>query len=243
MTHSSLPINTTDLNSFTDKSFSLLHSKQKESLANAVSGVLVANSLIPSKIGEGLAELKGRHPKHTKKQVDRLLSNEAIDVNYCQNVLAQFLIGNRSRIYVAKDWTVFHKDSQMIITLKLVTTHGRATPLLWKTVSSKNIKGKKNNHVKELLFKLRQLAPKTCEVIVLADREFGTLKTMKYLREMLGFHYILRIKRNFTVTSSDNKKRLAHEWISGEETKSIDNAKITVKDYPIKKVVIIVYLV
>ena len=112
-----------------------------------------------------------------------------------------------------------------------MTTHGRATPLLWKTVSSKNIKGKKNNHVKELLFKLRQLAPKTCEVIVLADREFGTLKTMKYLREMLGFHYILRIKRNFTVTSSDNKKRLAHEWISGEETKSIDNAKITVKDY------------
>jgi hypothetical protein len=68
MTHSSLPINTTDLNSFTDKSFSLLHSKQKESLANAVSGVLVANSLIPSKIGEGLAELKGRHPKHTKER-------------------------------------------------------------------------------------------------------------------------------------------------------------------------------
>ncbi|MFO8832193.1 IS4 family transposase, partial [Legionella pneumophila serogroup 3] len=188
--------------------------------------------------GDGLAEAQGLLPKHAKKQVDRLLSNEAIDPVNFQCSLARFLIGNRRRIYVTIDWTVFHKDKQMTLALRLVTTHGRATPLLWETVSTKGIKGKKNDYVDMLLDRLKQIVPVACQVVLLGDREFGTLRMFEKLSKSFGFDYIFRIKRNFTITSQKKIKRLAHEWINREETISLDNPKVTTRDYLVKKVVI-----
>jgi len=40
------------------------------------------------------------------------------------------------------------------------------------------------------------------------------------------------------ITSQKKIKRLAHEWINGEETISLDNPKLTTTDYLVKKVVI-----
>lgn len=227
-----------ELKPFTQKYFSELHAKQQSSLCNAVAGVIESNSLMVTKIGEGLAKRKGLKSKHAIKQVDRLLSNDNFDPVFMQNRLATFLIKNRSRIYVAIDWTVFAKDSQMTVCLRLITTHGRATPLLWQTVSTVDLKGKKNDYVFAILERLRILVPKCCDVVLLGDREFGTLNMFEKVHKTLGFHYILRIKRNFTVTTKDGKKCLAHECIKGEETICHDDAKLTVKDYSIKKVIV-----
>ena len=82
---------------------SKVHVKRLSSLEDAVLGALVSDSLQPSKMGDGLAQSKGLLPKHARKQVDRLLSNEGIDVAVFQNELAQFLIANRKRIIVAMD--------------------------------------------------------------------------------------------------------------------------------------------
>lgn len=60
---------------------------------------------------------------------------------------------------------------------------------------------------------------------------------MKKLKEVLDFDYILRIKRNFTVTDKESNKKLAHEWLN-QETTCLDDAKITGASYPVKKVVI-----
>jgi hypothetical protein len=92
------------------------------------------------------------------------------------------------------DWTVFAKDGHMTITLRLITNHGRATPLIWKTVSVDGLKGNKNKHVSSLLEKLRTIVPESTQVILLADREFGTLNQMKHIKEALKFDYILRVK-------------------------------------------------
>lgn len=217
----------------------MLHVKQMESLGNAVTGVLKSGSLMCSKIGEGLAASRGLFPKHAKKQVDRLLSNEAIDVSFCQYQLTKLLVSNRSRISVAMDWTVFAKDKQMTLTIRLITKHGRATPLLWSTVSTEGLKGHKNEHVFSMFERLRRIIPRSTQVIVLADREFGTLNNMKHLKDMLGFDYILRIKRNFTVTDSLRKtKKPAFEWLRSGEHACVENGYITVKEYPVKKVVI-----
>ncbi len=40
-----------------------------------------------------------------------------------------------SRPFARPDWTEFDADNQSTIALYLVTKHGRATPLLWKTVA------------------------------------------------------------------------------------------------------------
>lgn len=216
-----------------------LHQKRQASLADGVLGVLTSQSLKPADIGRGLAEAKGLLPKHTVKQVDRLLSNKAIDSTIQQSYLTRLLIQNRQRIVVAMDWTVFAKDQHMTITLRLITRHGRATPLLWKTVSAVGLKGHKNDYVFMLFEKLKRIVDDSTQVIILADREFGTLNNMKKLKDELGFDYILRIKRNFTIADCDKtKKQLAHEWLDKNDAICVDDAFITVQEYQISKVVI-----
>jgi len=239
MTTAIVPAKPSQVNTFLTINLEpVLHAKRLASLGDAVLGTLTSQSLQPSKIGDGLAIAKGLLPKHARKQVDRLISNHGIDVDICQDKLALLLISNRQRIYLAMDWTVFAKDGHMTITLRLVTTHGRATPLLWRTVSVIGLKGNKNSHVFALLEKLRSFVPASCQVIVLADREFGTINNMRKLKEELEFDYILRIKRNFTVTDKLGNKKLAYEWLNQQAATCIDNGSITVENYAVKKVVI-----
>ena len=58
-----------------------LHAKRILSLANATLGVIKSASLAVNTIGQGLALARGLLTKHAIKQVDRLLSNEGIDVD------------------------------------------------------------------------------------------------------------------------------------------------------------------
>ena len=60
-----------------------LHAKRVLSLVNATLGVLVSASLAVHAIGQGLAQALGKLSKlskHGVKQVDRLLSNQGVDV-------------------------------------------------------------------------------------------------------------------------------------------------------------------
>ena len=58
-----------------------LHAKRIFSLAGATVGAIEASSLAVALIGQGLALTRGLLPKHAIKQVDRMLSNEGIDVD------------------------------------------------------------------------------------------------------------------------------------------------------------------
>jgi hypothetical protein len=82
-------------------------------------------------IGHALAQARGLVTKHAVNQVDRLLSNNGIDVwdSFARWVPHQ--IAGRQDILVAMDWTDFDRDGQSTLVLSLVTSHGRATPLLW----------------------------------------------------------------------------------------------------------------
>jgi len=58
-----------------------VHAKRVYSLANATLGVISSSSLAVNTIGQGLALARGRLTKHAIKQVDRLLSNQGIEVD------------------------------------------------------------------------------------------------------------------------------------------------------------------
>jgi hypothetical protein len=105
-----------------------LHAKRIASLAGATLGVMQAASLAVAMIGQALA--RGRVTKHAVKQVDRLLSNEGIDVWDCFARWVPYQIGERRNLLVAMDWTDFAHDDQASLVLSLVTGHGRAAPLL-----------------------------------------------------------------------------------------------------------------
>ncbi|KAF2988746.1 hypothetical protein OGR47_19045 (plasmid) [Methylocystis sp. MJC1] len=57
-----------------------LHVKRVCSVSNAVLGVMTSASLAVALVGQALAQARGKAAKHAIKQVDRLLSNQGIDV-------------------------------------------------------------------------------------------------------------------------------------------------------------------
>jgi len=111
-----------------------VHAKRVYSLANATLGVISSSSLAVNTIGQGLALARGRLTKHAIKQVDRLLSNQGIEVDELFMRWVPYMVGQRATIVVAMDWTDFDADNQSTIMLSLISNHGRSTPLVWLTV-------------------------------------------------------------------------------------------------------------
>src|SRR4051794_9204737 len=120
-----------------------LHAKRVLSLAGATLGVIESASLAVGMIGQGLALARGRLTKHAVKQVDRLLSNPGIDVDALLRHWVPDVVGSRSSITVAMDWTSFDADGQTTIMLSLLCGHGRATPLVWLTVETATLKARR----------------------------------------------------------------------------------------------------
>ena len=136
-------------------------------------GVLTSASLAIHAVGRGLAQAMGTLTKHGVKQVDRLLSNRGVDVWAFFAYWTPFIVGARTEVVVALDWTSFAADGQDTIVLSMVTGHGRATPLLWKTVASSTLKGNQRRYEYEVLCRLREVLPAGVKVTVVADRGFA----------------------------------------------------------------------
>jgi len=176
-----------------------VHATRVLSFASGVVGVLHAAALGVHAIGRGLADAMGLDPKHAVKQVDRLLSNAGITVWQWFEQWVTFVVAARKEIVVALDWTEFDKDDQATIALYLITSHGRATPLLWKTVRKSELKNRRNDYEAEVIERLHEILPDDIDVTVLADRGFGDQKLMSYL-QMLGWFYAIRFRQVIHVT-------------------------------------------
>ena len=73
-----------------------LHAKRVLSLANATLGVLTSASLAIHAVGRGFAQAMGTLTKHGVKQVDRLLSNQGIDVWTYFAYWVPYIVGART---------------------------------------------------------------------------------------------------------------------------------------------------
>src|SRR5450759_2948261 len=82
---------------------------------------------------------RGLVTKHAIKQVDRLLSNRGVDIDAALLHWVRYVVGFRTSLNVAMDWTEFDADGQATIMLSLLTRHGRATPLMWLTVDKSTL--------------------------------------------------------------------------------------------------------
>ena len=214
-----------------------LHAKRVGSLADATLGLMHAASLAVATIGQALAQARGLTTKHAIKQVDRLLSNDGIDVwdSFAHWVPHQ--IGGHRDILVAMDWTDFDHDDQATLVLSLVTDHGRAAPLLWITVWKDELTSQRNDFEDACLRRLAELVPPGCRVTILADRGFGDQKLFVFLAE-LGFGYVIRFRGNIQVTDAGGQTRPAAEWVgkSGRARKLLD-ARVTAKGQMVGAVV------
>ena len=216
-----------------------LHAQRVLSLANGVVGVLHAATLAIHSIGEGLSAAMGFDPKHAIKQIDRLLSNQGGDVEVLAPLWVAFVLADRDEMVVALDWTDFDDDDQTTLVLNVITSHGRATPLLWKTVPKKGLKTRRNDYEDELLKRLREAVPVEVRVTVLADRGFGDQKLYAFLAG-IGFHYVIRFRGGIRVTSAAGETRTAAEWLRPDgrllEMRSVG---VTADGTPVERVVLV----
>jgi hypothetical protein len=173
-----------------------LHAKRVASLIDGIDGVLHAATLGIRAIGQGLAAAQGLVPKHAIKQVDRLLSNTALDRESLFCCRVGFVVAERAEIVVNFDWTELEDSDQSMVVLGIQTGHGRSTALVWKTVRRSGLKDQRNDHEDELLVLLRAVPPEGVRVTVVADRGFADSKLFVFLKEELGFDYLIRLRAN-----------------------------------------------
>jgi hypothetical protein len=189
-----------------------LHAKRILSLANATLGVLHATSLCLHFIGRAYAQASGTDAKHGVKQIDRLLSNDKIRPWHLAPQWIATLVGPREDVGIALDWTEFDGDDHSTLVASLLTKHGRATPLLWRSVKKSELAGQRNQHEDELLEHLRDSMPEGVQVTILADRGFGDQERYRKITE-LGMHYVIRFREGITVTDQWGNRKPAADWV------------------------------
>ena len=214
-----------------------LHAKRIGSLADATFGVMISASLAVSIIGQALAQARGLLTKHAIKQVDRLLSNQGIQVWELFALWVPEQVGPRKEINVAMDWTDFAGDGQSTLSMNLVTGHGRATPLLWLTMWKDELKGTRNECEYACLRRFSEVLPEGVKVTIIADRGFGDSKLYDFIKQ-LGFGFVIRFRDNIHVTATDGETKLASEWVGkGGRARKLRNARVTAAQVEVDAVV------
>lgn len=207
---------------------SKLHAKQIESVVHAMVGAMDAPSAGVAALGRSAAAVRCKDAKHGIKQVDRLLSNRKIDDLDLVRQHVRFVVGSRSTVVVTMDWTEYGLHGQNRFAINLVTRHGRATPLLWKTVPSSELKGQMRHLEIGLLGVLKAVLPaQVKQVIVLADRGFGDVDLYDHIQD-LAFDFVIRFRGGITVTASDGRCAKASAWVPlGGRARRMLNVRVT----------------
>ena len=214
-----------------------VHAMRVMSLANGVVGVMHAAALGVHAIGRGLADALDLDPKHAIKQVDRLLSNRGINVWQWFEQWVTFVVGERKEILVALDWTEFDHDNHATIALYVTTSHGRATPLVWKTVEKAKLKDRRAQYEMDVVSRLHEVLRPDVDVMVLADRGFGDQKFFAWL-DTIGWGYDIRF-RQLTLVTFDGATKPASEWVPASgHAKILRDVRITKDQTPIGAVVL-----
>jgi hypothetical protein len=229
------PVSADDISRFLNELFEFdEHAKRVQSLANAALGAMTSASLAVHAIGQGLAHARGLTPKHAVKQVDRLLSNQGVDVQRYFEYWVPYIIGERRSIRVALDWTAFDGDGHETLALSLLTGQGRSMPLLWKTARKEDLKrakgapSKRSDLEDALLCRLYDVVAPGVEVTVIADRWFGDCALLELLEQQLGFGYVIRIRGNHYVTTAEGERRKAQDWVGkGGRATTLRQARVT----------------
>lgn len=189
-----------------------LHALRVVSLANGVVGVLNAAVVSIAAIGQAYARVANITPKSGVKQVDRMLSNDGLDVSTVMRRWVKFVVGTAESIVIALDWTDFDKDDHTTLCAYLVTTHGRAMPLAWKTVKKSELFEQRSQLEEQLIESLHEWLPKEVRITLLADRGFGN-QVLYATLEVLGWDYVIRF-RGCILVEFGGVQKPASVWLS-----------------------------
>jgi len=216
-----------------------LHAKRVESLANGVAGVLNAAMLTIHAIGQAYAAMAHIEARSGVKQLDRLLSNVGVNLDALFPAWIRFVVGVRTEILVAIDWTEFDADDHVTLCAYAITRYGRATPLIWKTHRKSDLEGKRTQWEHDLVRQLHRAMAPSVAITLLADRGFGDQKLYELLK-LLGWDYVIRFRGVILVENAQGEVRAASEWVRpGGRALLIRDAKVTGDQASIPGVVLV----
>lgn len=225
---------------FVDRVFGAdLHALRVLSLANGVAGVLNAAVLSIHAIGQAYANVAKITAKSGVKQVDRMLGNDALSLDIVLARWVRFVVGENASILIALDWTDFDKDDHTTLCAYMVTTHGRAMPLAWKTVKKSALKDQRTGHELEMVERLHTWLPENVNITLLADRAFG-YQELYALLEAFGWDFVIRFRGCILVESAEGAVRPAEDWVpSNGRPKLLVGARVTDKRAAVGAVVLV----
>jgi hypothetical protein len=214
------------------------HAARVESLANAVVGITHVAVLAIHAIGQAYAQVAGISAKSGVKQIDRLLSNGNLVLDSTLKTWVRFVVGVRREIVIALDWTDFDDDQHTTLAAYLVTSHGRATPLAWKTHQKSTLKGKQKRYEQELIEQLHGWLDPEIRITLLADRGFGDQKLYDFLLS-LGWDFVIRFRGCIMVTAANGERKTAEQWVSPTgRPRMLRDAKVTADSFQVPAVVV-----
>jgi hypothetical protein len=216
-----------------------VHLARVRSLANGVAGVLNASVVSIAAIGRAYAQLAHVESKSGVKQVDRLLSNDDFSLDEVMPLWVRQIVGTTASIVLAMDWTDFDDDDHTTLCAYLVTTHGRATPLAWRTVKKSKLKKRRTGYELDMVKRLHGWLPETVGVTLMADRAFGYAELYELLG-LYGWDYVLRFRENILVTEPGGNGVAAKELVPAHgRVRKIVGATVTGKHNPVPAVVLV----
>ena len=131
-----------------------------------------------------------------QRRFRRWLSNRRIDVQRVHHALLKQALSQWSnqRLYLSLDTTVVW--NYFCIVWVGVVYRGRTVPIAWRVVAQSSSSVRLWT-IQRVLRQATQVVPDDVAVVLLADRGFADGKLMKYLKQSLGWHFRIRIKRSF----------------------------------------------
>jgi hypothetical protein len=215
-----------------------LHAMRVLSLANGVVGVLNAAVLSIHAIGQAYARLAHITAKAGVKQVDRLLSNDGVEVTAMMRRWAQYVVGAHPSILVALDWTDFDDDDHTTLCAYLVTTHGRAMPIAWKTVKKSELAEQRTATELALIDQVHQWLPESIRITLLADRGFGSQVLYDSL-SAIGWDYVIRFRGCILVDFEGDQKPASDWLVPTGRARKLKSARVTADRTEVGAVVVV----
>ncbi|MDX2216265.1 MAG: hypothetical protein SFY66_23570, partial [Oculatellaceae cyanobacterium bins.114] len=131
-----------------------------------------------------------------QRRFRRWLSNRRIDVVCAHHALIEQALSQwgQARLYLSLDTTLVWNC--FCIVWVGVVYRGRTIPIAWRIVAQSSSTVRLWT-IQRVLRQAARVMPNGVAIVLLADRGFADGKLMKYLKENLGWHFRIRIKRSF----------------------------------------------
>jgi hypothetical protein len=166
-----------------------------ETLCWMIIGIIESQNVHLSGFGVYIKSRAQKAQPH-QRRFRRWLSNRRIDTMAAHHALMAQALSQwgQPRLYLSLDTTVVW-NCYCLVWVGVVY-RGRTVPIAWKVVrqSSSTVR---LWTIQRVLRQAQRVLPEDATVVLLADRGFADGKLMRYLRETLGWHFLIRIKRSF----------------------------------------------